>query len=283
MFPFPVLRQEIHKLARSRMLYLSLVMLVVFVLLMLWGFYTYSLRKTGGQVEFKYTYENPSYFNGLIFTLYSVYFAFQIVIPISVSMLAGTQIAGEARAGTLRALLTRPISRSRLFFTKYLVSALNIYLLLAFFIVFNLLVGLVLVGWGDLSLYPGPLNLVEEPGRIEQSQALLRFFYATLSGTWALMTLATLAFLMSVAFDNPIVASFCALTIYVMFNVIGRVDFFVDLKPYLFTTDMEFWRDVFKPDIPLAPLLSRACRCGMYSSAFLLAALVWFEKKDILS
>ena len=53
-------------------------MLVIFVLLMLWGFYTYSLRKTGGQVEFKYTYENPSYFNGLIFTLYSAYFAFQL-------------------------------------------------------------------------------------------------------------------------------------------------------------------------------------------------------------
>jgi len=34
-------------------------MLMIVVLLMLWGFYTYSLHKTGGQVEFKYTYENP--------------------------------------------------------------------------------------------------------------------------------------------------------------------------------------------------------------------------------
>ena len=109
-----LLRQEIFKLLRSRLLYLSFVMLVIFVLLMLWGFYTYSLHKTGGQVEFKYTYENPSYFNGLIFSLYSAYFAFQLIIPISVSILAGTQIAGEARSGTLRSLLTRPISRSQL-------------------------------------------------------------------------------------------------------------------------------------------------------------------------
>lgn len=268
---------------RSRLFYLSFVMLVIFVLLMLWGFYTYSQHKTGGQVEFKYTYENASYFNGLIFTLYSAYFAFQLIIPISVSILAGTQIAGEARAGTLRFLLTRPISRTQLYLGKYLVSALNVFVLLAFFIGFNLLIGLLLVGWGDLSLYPGPLNLVQEPSRLAQTDALLRFGYATLTGTWSLMTLATLAFLMSVLFENPIAASFTALTLYVMFNVIGRVDFFVDLKPYLFTTDMEFWRDVFKPEIPMPELLYRACRCGLYSVGFLLAGLIAFERKDILT
>jgi ABC-2 type transport system permease protein len=277
------LRQEIFKLVRSRLFYLSFVMLVIFVGLMLWGFYAYSLHKTGGEVEFKYTYENPSYFNGLIFTLYSAYFAFQLIIPISVSILAGTQIAGEARTGTLRSLLTRPISRSRLYFGKYAISALNVFVLLAFFICFNLLIGLLCVGWGELSLYPGPLNLVQEPARLPQSEALVRFFYATLTGTWSLMTLATLAFLMSVLFENPIIASFTALTLYVMFNVIGRVDFFADLKPYLFTTDMEFWREVFKPEIPVNELLYRACRCGMYSVAFLLTGLVIFERKDILS
>jgi len=277
------LRQEIFKLLRSKLLYLSFLMLVTFVLLMLWGFYTYSLRKTGGQVEFKYTYENPSYFNGLIFTLYSAYFAFQLVIPISVSILAGTQIAGEARSGTLRSLLTRPISRSRLYFAKYLTSILSVFSLLVFFILFNLLVGLVLVGWGDLSLYPGPLNLVQEPGKLTQNEALLRFGYSVFTGTWSLLTLATLAFLMSVLFENPLVASFTALTLYVMLNVIGRVDFFVDLRPYLFTTDMEFWRDVFKPEIPANELLYRACRCGMYSVSFLLAGLIVFERKDVLS
>jgi ABC-2 type transport system permease protein len=277
------LYQEIFKLVRSRLFYLSFVMLIIFVFLMLWGFYTYSQHKTGGQLEFKYTYENPSYFNGLIFTLYSAYFAFQLIIPISVSILSGTQIAGEARAGTLRFLLTRPLSRSQLYLGKYLVSALNVFVLLVFFLSFNLLIGLVFVGWGDLSLYPGPLNLVQEPSRLQQSEALVRFFYATLTGTWSLMTLATLAFLMSVVFENPIIASFTSLTLYVMFNVIGRVDFFVDLKPYLFTTDMEFWREVFKPDIPSNELLYRACRCGMYSVAFLLSGLIVFEKKDILT
>ena len=276
-------RQEIFKLVKSKLFALSFLVLITFVVLMLWGFYTYSKHKTGGQTEFKYTYENASYFNGLIFSLYSPYFAFQIIIPITVSILGGTQIAGEARAGTLRFLLTRPLSRSRLFLGKYLVTALHVYVLLVFFVVLNLLVGLLVVGWGDLSLYPGPLNLVKEPSRLQEDEALLRFLYATFTGTWSLMTLTSLAFLMSVSFENPIVAAFCTLSIYVLFSVMGRVDFFVDLKPYFFTVDMEFWRDVFKPVIPIHEFLYRTCRCGMYTVAFLLAGLIFFERKDILT
>ena len=276
-------RQEIFKLVKSKLFALSFLVLITFVVLMLWGFYTYSKHKTGGQTEFKYTYENASYFNGLIFSLYSLYFAFQIIIPITVSILGGTQIAGEARAGTLRFLLTRPLSRSRLFLGKYLVTALHVYVLLVFFVVLNLLVGLLVVGWGDLSLYPGPLNLVKEPSRLQEDEALLRFLYATFTGTWSLMTLTSLAFLMSVSFENPIVAAFCTLSIYVLFSVMGRVDFFVDLKPYFFTVDMEFWRDVFKPVIPINEFLYRTCRCGMYTVAFLLTGLIIFERKDILT
>jgi len=200
-----------------------------------------------------------------------------------VSILAGTQIAGEASAGTLRSLLARPITRSRLYFGKYLTCTLSVVSLLSFFIAFNLLVELVLVGWGDLSLYPGPLNLVQEPGRLPQHEALLRFCYSVFTGAWSLLTLATLAFLMSVIFENPIIASFTALTLYAMLNVIGRVDFFTDLRPYLFTTDMGFWREVFKPEIPLNELFHRACRCGMYIVGFLLAGLVLFERKDVLT
>src|SRR5215216_4715478 len=99
-----LLRIEFMKLARSRSFYLSFGALACFVALMLWGFYTYAERKTGGQAveQFKYTYESKQYFNGLTFALYSVLFSFTLLLPIFVSMSAGSQIAGEARAGTLR-------------------------------------------------------------------------------------------------------------------------------------------------------------------------------------
>jgi len=101
---FTLLKLELEKLFRARSFYLSFIVLIGFVALMLWGFYTYAARKTGGEAveQFKYTYESKQYFNGLTFALYSLLFSFTLLLPIFVSMSAGSQIAGSRNcAGTL--------------------------------------------------------------------------------------------------------------------------------------------------------------------------------------
>jgi len=282
---FTLLKLELEKLVRARSFYLSFIVLVGFVALMLWGFYTYTARKTGGEAveQFKYTYESKQYFNGLTFALYSLLFSFTLLLPIFVSMSAGSQIAAEARAGTLRMMCTRPISRASLVLSKFLVTALHAGLLLTFFICLNLVVGLIFVGWGNLELYPGPLNLVDVPGKIMRDEALMRFAYAALSGTWALLVIAALALLCSVIFDSPVQATVMTIAAYLALYIVGRVEFFEHLRPYFFTTDMDFWRDVFKPDIPWQNLWHYACTCGAYTTGLLLATVVIFERKDIVT
>ena len=282
---FILLKLELEKLFRAKSFYLSLTVLAAFVALMLWGFYTYAARKTGGKAveQFKYTYESKQYFNGLTFALYSVLFSFTLLLPIFVSMSAGSQIASEARSGTLRMICTRPISRASLILSKFLVSALHAGLLLTFFIVLNLVVGLIFVGWGNLELYPGPLNLVDAPGKIMRDEALMRFAYAALSGTWALLVIVSLALLCSVVFDSPAQAVVMTIAVYLALYIVGRVEFFDQLRPYFFTTDMDFWRDVFKPDIPWQSLWHYACVCGAYTIGLLLTTLFIFERKDIVT
>ena len=280
-----LLKLELEKLFRAKGFYLSFIVLVAFVALMLWGFYTYAARKTGGEAveQFKYTYESKQYFNGLTFALYSLLFSFTLLLPIFVSMSAGSQVAGEARAGTLRMICTRPISRASLILSKFLVTGLHTALLLMFFITLNLIVGLIFVGWGNLELYPGPLNLVDAPGKILRDDALMRFGYAALTGTWALLVVAALALLCSVIFDSPVQATVMTIAAYLTLYIVGRVEFFDQLRPYFFTTDMDFWRDVFKPDIPWQNLWHYACVCGAYTTGLLLTTVVIFERKDILT
>ncbi len=282
---FTQLRLEILKLIRSRSFLLSFIALATFVALMLWGFYSYAERKAGEQVtsQFKYTYESKSYFNGLTFALYSVMFSFSLLIPIFVAMTAGAQIAGERQAGTLRMICTRPVSRVSLLLSKFMVVAFYTYLLMAFFIGLNLLVGLFFVGWGDLQLYPGALNLVDEPGKLLGDEAVLRFVYASISGTWALLVVAAIATLFSVLFESPAIATVATLASYLVFLIVGRVEFFEHLRPYFFTTDMDFWRDVFKPDIPWQSLQHYGSICGAYIFGILLTAVVIFDRKDITS
>lgn len=282
---FKLLKLELEKLFRAKSFYLSFLVLIGFVALMLWGFYTYAARKTGGQAveQFKYTYESKQYFNGLTFALYSLLFSFTLLLPIFVSMSAGSQIAGEARAGTLRMICTRPITRASLILTKFLVSALHAALLLVFFIALNLIVGLIFVGWGNLELYPGPLNLVDVPGKILRDEALMRFAYAAVSGTWALLVIVALALLFSVIFDSPVQATVMTIAAYLTLYIVGRVEFFEHLRPYFFTTDMEFWREVFKPEIPWQSFWHYAFICGAYTIGLLLATVIVFEQKDIVS
>jgi ABC-2 type transport system permease protein len=279
------LRLEFLKLIRSRSFYLSFIALLGFVCLMLWGFYSYAERKTGGQAteQFRYTYESKSYFNGLTFALYSLMFSFSLVIPLFVAMTAGAQIAGEARTGTLRMMCTRPVSRVSIILSKFLVVALYTYMLMAFFIGLNLLAGLLFVGWGNLELYPGPLNLVDEPGKILRDDALWRFALASLTGTWALLVVASIALLFSVLFETSVMATVATLALYLTFYIVGRIEFFEHLRPYFFTTDMDFWRDVFKPVIPWRAFYHYASVCGAYIFGALLAAVVIFDRKDITS
>lgn len=278
-------RLELLKLIRSKGFYLSFAALSAFVLLMLWGFYSYAQQKTNGlaTAQFKYTYESKSYFNGLTFTLYSLVFAFSLVIPIFVSMSAGGQIAGERRAGTLRMMGVRPVSRVSIVLSKFLVVGIHTYLLMAFFIGLNLLVGLLFVGWGNLDLYPGPLNLVDSPGQILRDDAIWRFLYASFSGTWALLVVAAIAILLSVVFDNPVTAVAATLAVYLTFYIVGRIEFFVTLRPFFFTTDMDFWRDVLKPEVPWHNFYHYASTCGVYIFGLLLLSVLIFERKDITS
>src|SRR6185295_4823208 len=282
---FTLLKLELEKLFRARSFYLSFIVMIGFVVLMLWGFYTYAARKTGGEAveQFKYTYESKQYFNGLTFALYSMLFSFTLLLPIFVSMSAGSQLAGEARSGTLRMICTRPISRASLVLSKFMVTALHAGLLLTFFIGLNLIVGLIFVGWGNLELYPGPLNLVDVPGKIMRNDALLRFGYAALSGTWALLVIAALALLCSVVFESPVQATVMTIAAYLTLYIVGRVEFFEHLRPYFFTTDMEFWRDVFKPDIPWQNLWHYGFICGIYTTSLLPTTVIIFERKDIVT
>ena len=277
------LRLETIKLARSKGFYLSFAALAGFVALMLWGFYSYAERKTGGQAadQFRYTYESKSYFNGLTFALYSLLFAFNLLIPVFVAMSAGTQVAGEARAGTLRMIAVRPVSRVALILSKFSVVALHTFLLMTFFVGLNLLVGLVFVGWGELQLYPGALNLVDEPGRIARDEALWRFAYAVVTGTWALLVVASIGMLFSVVTDSPVTATVITFTLYLTLYIVGRVEFFDSLRPYFFTTGMDFWRDVFRPDIPWQGVYHYAGVCGAYTFGALFVAALIFDRKDI--
>jgi len=275
-----IARLEVLRLVRSRRPHLAVLSIAFFLILMLVGFYTYAQTQTRGQVDFRYTFENRSYFNGLTFAIYAFYFGFLLVVPIFAATEGGAQIAGDTSTGTLLVVLTRPLTRTRLFLTKVGVAIAATSLLVGTLLALGLGLGLVAVGWGDLDLYPGVLQMTDRHQHLEQATALGRFALA-----WPLSTLAMLAPLsLSIWIGSwvrtPVNAVGTSIAVYLVLYVVCEIHFFRELRPWLFTSYMAYWRELFREEIAWESIVRDAVRLLGFSLAFLALAHHRFRTRE---
>lgn len=274
------LRLEALRLRRSRRPIVAGAALSFFLVLMLLGFYTYAQNRTGGNVSFRYTFENRSYFNGLTFSIYAFYFAFLLLLPIFVATEGGAQLAGDGADGTLRLYLTRPISRARLFVGKLAVAFAYSSALAGAFLVTTLLIGLVTVGWGDLDLYPGVLQMTDRHQHLDQTDALVRFALAWPAASLALLVPLALSLWISAWSRSAVNAVGTSVALYLVLYVVAEIPFFADLRPWLFTSYLAYWRGLFREEIPWAELSTDALRLLGYASLFLALAFHRFRRRE---
>lgn len=273
-------RLETTRALRSKRPLLGFATLVTFLVLMLVGFYTYAEERTGGQADFRYTYENRSYFNGLTFTVYAFYFGVILILPVLAATEGGAQLAGDTGRGTLRLLVTRPVSRARIYLVKYAVGAATIVVLTGGLLGLSLMIGLFAVGWGDLDLYPGVLQMADEHQHLEQAVALERFFLAWPLASLALLTPFSFSLMISSFSRNAVNAVGVAVALYLVLYVIAEVHFFERLRPWLFTSELAFWRGLFRETIATDQLVRSAARLIGFNAAFCAAGLAWFRRRE---
>ena len=274
------LRFELLKVQRSRRLHLAALAIALFLGLMLLGFYMYASNETSGRADFRYTFENRSYFNGLTFALYTFYFGFLLVLPIFVATEGGAQIAGETASGTMLLMLSRPVSRTRLFFAKLRLAAGIAAALVIGLLAAALVVGLIAVGWGDLDLYPGILQMTDRHQHLPQGQALARFALLLPFASLALLTPLALSVLISTWMRSPVNAVGTAMALYVILYVIAEIHFFDRLRPWLFTSYMGYWRELLQEDIIWRHVLRVASRLLGFTTLFLALALHRFRTRE---
>jgi len=271
---------EIVKLVRSWRPVVAMAALVLFIALILMGFYTYADNETGGRAEFKYTFESSSYFNGLLFALYAFYFAVLIVLPIFTAAEGGAQLTSETAGGTIQLLLARPISRSRIFTTKLLTAVVYLAILTGAFLAVALLVGLVAVGWGELRIYPGVLQMTTSPQYLTQQQALQAFVLAWPAAVLALMPALAMSFMVAAWLKSPINAVAASVAVYLVLYVVSEIHFFAELRPYLFTAYTGYWRSLFRQEIIWRDLLQDGAKLLAFTFAFLAAAYHRFRVRQ---
>jgi ABC-2 type transport system permease protein len=208
--------------------------------------------------------------------------SFHIHIPFLITLVAGDMVSGEATSGTVRLLLIRPPSRSKIITAKYLTALFYTAGLVLFFAVLCLLLGIALFGTGDLIVHHyGKFGIVLIP----EAQIPLRMLLAFAAAIWSMTVVASLAFLFSALAENSVGPIIGSMAVVIAFLVFGSLplDFFRNLSPYLFTSYMNLWERFLDVPIPWGSIARSAAILGLHNMGLFLIALMIYRRKDIKS
>lgn len=205
-----------------------------------------------------------------------------IHIPFLIALVAGDMVSGEATSGTVRLLLIRPPSRTKIITAKYVTTLFYTAGLVIFLGLMCILPGLALFGSGDLIIHHyGKFGIVFIP----EVEIPIRMLFAFMAAIWAMTVVASIAFLLSTLVENSVGPIIGTMAVVIVFLVIGNFpfDFFRDIKPYLFTTYMIFWQRFLDDPIPWQEIVTSATILGLHSIGLFFIAFGTYARKDIKS
>lgn len=201
-----------------------------------------------------------------------------VQMPLLVALVTGDLISGETATGTVRFLLTRPASRTKIVLAKWLAGLFYTLLLLILLGIMALFVSHWVFGNGDL------MSLNSEGLTVIRSDDMnWRWAYAFLIAFLSLSVVASLSTMLSSIMDNSITPIISVMAIIIIFTIIGMFDLpsFDVIKPFLFTTHMISWKNLFEDPIPTQDILFSAGILFVHIIAFLSVSIYYFNRKDI--
>jgi ABC-2 type transport system permease protein len=193
-----------------------------------------------------------------------------VQMPLLVAFVTADLISGETASGTIRFLLTTPVSRTRIVLAKWLAGIIYTLLLLIVLGVFALFVSRAIFGVGDL------MAMNSEGLTIVRADDInWRWGFAFLIAFLSLSVVASFGTMLSCIMDNTII----------VFTIIGMFDMksFDLIKPFLFTTHMISWRSLFEDPMPVNDIIVSCMVLLFHIVLFLGIGIYTFNRKDISS
>ncbi|MEJ7609942.1 MAG: ABC transporter permease subunit [Ferruginibacter sp.] len=294
-----LLQIELYKISKRPRTYIAFAAITAIVFIFQFAFkadgksYMNLLLQNAGDT---FDLDRSNAINGY-FMCYIILNTLLIQVPILVALIAGDTISGEANIGTLRLLLTKPVSRTKLILVKFLASFIYTIMLLVWMALTALLLSMVIFGTGDMLVFRTSGD-DSEILQITQDDVLWRYIAAFGYAAVALTVIGALAVLLSVFAENsigPIIATVCIVIICTVISNINVPIIDKHVKPWLFTSYLVGWKGFFyiaadADNVPIKGSLENwgAIRKSLYilfaHIAVLMGAAVWFfRKKDILT
>jgi ABC-2 type transport system permease protein len=176
------------------------------------------------------------------FVCYIILQLLLIHVPLLISLIAADMISGEANMGTLRLLLTKPVSKTAFMLAKFFASAIYTFILLLWIAFLGLGVSIWLFGTDDLIIQKTSYIV-----QIAENDVFWRYGYAFCFAFLAMLTVNALGFFLSNFAENSIGPIVATMSIIIVFTILSTmtIPLFQKIQPYLFTTHMVTWKEFF--------------------------------------
>jgi ABC-2 type transport system permease protein len=213
--------------------------------------------------------------NGVFLAFIALTIMLALVLPLTVAVVSGDSVAGEANTGTLRYLLAVPAGRTRLLSVKYVTVVI-------FTLAACVIVAAVSLALGAALFPVGPVTLLSGT-TVPLADGLLRLLFVTLYVAAGLAALGAIGLAVSTFTEHPIAAIAAVLVIGVASEIADQVPQFHVVQPYLPTHWWLSFDSLLRSPVATSDLLHGLLSFGVYIALFCAIAWARFTSADVTS
>jgi len=223
----------------------------------------------------------PEFLNQLagngVFLALTVLFLTQtlLLLPLSIAVVTGDAIAGEASLGTLRGLLTVPAGRTRLLFVKYAAIVVFSAAVCLLVTVISLILGLLLFHTGPVTLLSG--------STVSLGSGVLRVLAVAAYSAVAMMSLGAIGLAASTMTQHPVGAIAGLLVLVVASEICDQLPQLSAIHSYLPTHFWLSWDGLFRSPADWSGVLHGLASFAAYAVIFGSVAWAKLTSADVAS
>jgi ABC-2 type transport system permease protein len=213
--------------------------------------------------------------NGVFVGLAALTIAIPLFLPLTISVVAGDTIAGEASLGTLRYLLVAPSGRVALLAVKYIAAAVFSVIATFAVVAVGVIVGAILFGAGPVTLLSGT--------QVSLAEGLVRCLAVVAYVSVSMLGLAAIGVLLSTLTTVPVGAMAATAILAVAAQIVGQIPQLSALHPYLFTDRWLDFGDLLRSPISWDSFLDNALLQAVWIVVAGALAVWRFTTRDVLT
>jgi ABC-2 type transport system permease protein len=205
-----------------------------------------------------------------------------LLMPLYVTLVGGDLVAKEVEDGTLRMILSRPVSRLRLLIVKWIAGVIFTAALVVTLGITALVFARLCFHWGGMFVF---LQNDSETtfGLFPAGQGLALYAFSHIFMVVDMVTMLSVAFMFSCFNMKPAAATILALSYLFINMVMEHIPFFDSYQDWFVTHHLQSWYWVFQQPTPWPAILqSQIILLATSATAFIIGAMA-FQVRDIKS